>query len=124
MSGRSALFDSNIIIYLSKKELDLSYIDRFEDLFVSVITYMEILGYDFHDNAEEEYVRELLGLFTVKYIDKEIADKVIEIRKKEKVKLPDAIVAATAAVNNLCLVTRDVKDFKGINIDISNPYED
>ena len=49
MDGKRALFDSNIIIYLSKQEIDLSYIDQFDELFISVITYMEILGYQFQN---------------------------------------------------------------------------
>ena len=45
MNGKRALFDSNVIIYLSKREIDLSYIDQFDELLISVLTYMEILGY-------------------------------------------------------------------------------
>ena len=61
---------------------------------ISVITYMEILGHRFGDKGEEEFIQELLELFNIIYIDREIADKVIEIRKKERIKLPDAIIAA------------------------------
>lgn len=53
MNGKNAIFDSNIIIYLSKRELDLSVIDQFDHLSISIITYMEILGYQFNDSTEE-----------------------------------------------------------------------
>ena len=57
------------------------------------------------------------------YIDREIADKVVEIRKKGHIKLPDAIIAATAMSNELFLITRNIDDFKKIEVSISNPFE-
>ena len=57
------------------------------------------------------------------YIDEIIADKTIELRKKYKIKLPDAIIAATAIVYNLILVSRNITDFNKIEgINIINPY--
>ncbi len=41
MIGKRALFDSNIIIYLSKKEIPYSYIDQFAEHNISVITYVD-----------------------------------------------------------------------------------
>jgi predicted nucleic acid-binding protein len=123
MIGKRALFDSNIIIYLSKKEIPYSYIDQFHEHYISVITYMEILGHRFRDKSEEKFIKELLELFTTLYIDQAIADKVIEIRKKDRIKLPDAIIAATAISSELSLITRNVGDFKKIEISISNPFE-
>ena len=84
---------------------------------------MEILGHRFEDKNEEKFIQELLELFNMLYIDHEIADKVIEIRKKERIKLPDAIIAATAISNKLLLVTRNVDDFKKTEVSISNPLE-
>jgi len=49
MNGNSALLDSNIIIYLSKREVPLSFLDQFDEHYISVITYMEVLGYQFRD---------------------------------------------------------------------------
>jgi predicted nucleic acid-binding protein len=123
MTGRRALFDSNIIIYLSKKEIPYSYIDQFNEHYISVITYMEILGHRFRNKNEEKFIQELLELFTTLYIDREIADKVIEIRKKDRIKLPDAIIAATAISRELSLITRNTDDFKNIEVSISNPFE-
>ena len=84
---------------------------------------MEILGHRFGDKGEEKFIQELLELFNMLYIDREIADKVIEIRKKERIKLPDAIIAATAISNELFLITRNIDDFKKIEVSISNPFE-
>ena len=43
MNGNSALLDSNIIIYLSKREVPLSFLDQFDEHYISIITYMEVL---------------------------------------------------------------------------------
>jgi predicted nucleic acid-binding protein len=65
----------------------------------------------------------MLEVFSVLFIDQKIADMAIEIRKKQRIKLPDAIIAATAKVLNLCLVTRNIDDFKKIEIQIANPFD-
>ena len=60
MAGKkNALFDSNIIIYLSKREIPLSFVGQFDELFISVITYMEILGYPFSNPKEEHFINEI-----------------------------------------------------------------
>ncbi len=123
MNGNSALLDSNILIYLSKNELPFSILDQFAALFVSVISYMEVLGYRFSNSKEENFVKELVSMFNVRFIDQEIAENVIDIRKQYRIKLPDAIIAATAKADDLCLVTRNIEDFKNIDIRILNPFD-
>ena len=123
MNGNSALLDSNIIIYLSKNELPFTVFDKFDNLLISVISYMEVLGFKFRNNEEENLVKELIDSFEVRFVDQNVAEKVIETRKQNRIRLPDAIIAATAAVNNLCLVTRNIEDFKNINIAILNPFD-
>ena len=123
MNGNSALLDSNIIIYLSKREVPLSFLDQFDSHYISVITYMEVLGYQFRDSKEEEFIREMMEVFSVLFIDQKIADMAIEIRKKQRIKLPDAIIAATAKVLDLCLITRNIDDFKKVEIQIANPFD-
>jgi predicted nucleic acid-binding protein len=122
MSGNSALFDSNIIIYLSKREIPLSFLDQFDEHYISVITYMEVLGFRFRDAIEENFIREILGVFHLLYIDQKIADMVIQIRRETSIRLPDAIIAATAKTANLQLVTRNIEDFKKVKIQIANPF--
>ena len=72
---------------------------------------MEIL----HDFINDALVFEL---------EKDIKLKTAAIRKAHKIKLLDAIIAATALVHDLTLLTRNLSDFKNINeIDLVNPYE-
>ena len=123
MSGNRALFDSNIIIYLSKREISLSFLDQFDAHYISVITYMEVLGYRFRDAKEEKFIKEMLGVFHILYIDQKIADMVIQIRREGCIRLPDAIIAATAKTENLYLVTRNIEDFKKVKVQITNPFD-
>jgi len=123
VTGNRGLFDSNIIIYLSKRELTFSIVDQFDEIFISVITYMEILGYDFEDSNEEIFIKDLLSIFKTIYIDQRIADIVVKIRKKKRIKLPDAIISATAISEKLFLVTRNIEDFHEIDVKLTNPFE-
>jgi predicted nucleic acid-binding protein len=81
VNGRRALFDSNTVIYLSKRDIPLSFLEQYDEHFFSVITYMEVLGYQLKEPREEEYINELLGLFRTIYVDQKVADRVVEIRK-------------------------------------------
>jgi predicted nucleic acid-binding protein len=97
MNGK--LVDTNIIVYLSKRKIDLRQIIFGEEqLFISIITYMEVLGFRFNDNHEKEIVLKICDLFPVIDLSREIVDKVISIRQKHKIKLPDAIILASATL--------------------------
>lgn len=121
------LVDSNTIIdYVGNKipEASSLILDTYfnDNLSVSIISKIEVLG--FNDNYEEIIkLNEFIELANIFYIDEIIADKTIELRKKYKIKLPDAIIAATAIVYNLILVSRNITDFNKIEgINIINPY--
>ena len=54
----------------------------------------------------------------------EIADKAIELRKNSKIKLPDAIIAASAIANNFDLLSRNVDDFKNVSgLKVIDPHQ-
>ena len=122
MNGDAVLFDSNVIIYLSKRELPLAFVEKFNDIRISIVTYMEILGFPFKDSREENLVKEIVELFETVFINQSIAEKVIEIRRNHTIKLPDAIIADTADCENLTLVTRNTNDFKKLGLALIDPF--
>lgn len=117
-----ALFDTNVLIdYLggigaAKKELG-----RYEYRAISTITWMEVLV---GASAEEEdAIRAWLGSFDVIAVDGAIANRAVEIRKTRRVRLPDAIIWATAQVHSLLLVSRNTKDFPADEPGVRVPYK-
>ena len=90
--------------------------------FISVVTKIEVLGY----NAPQQHYKLLTDFMndaTVLDLSTLVVDAAIEIRKKHKTKLPDAIIAATALVYDFILITRNTADFKNIDgINILDPY--
>ncbi|MCF8234146.1 MAG: type II toxin-antitoxin system VapC family toxin [Bacteroidales bacterium] len=126
MNGIDKLLDSNILIYLSKKLLKLSSFSKPGDrILISVITYMEVLGYPFKTKKEEKLVKSICDSLEVIYLDQNIVHEVIRIRKSAKIKLPDAIIAASAIVNHSELITRNTKDFEipGSQLKLFNPFD-
>ena len=124
MSGNKGLVDSNILIYLSNELLEISDLfEKYDELLISRITHMEVLGYNFTSEEDEEWVKRLISKFQILEIDHQIGEMTIGIRKKKKIKLPDAIILATAKFNKCELVTANEKDFQGIDagVVIFNP---
>jgi len=92
-------------------------------LYISSISYIETLGYSFQNQDEEKEVTEYCEKFERIFLTKEIEKQTILIRKANKIKLPDAIIAATAIVYNLILVTYNIDNFKNIQgLKVLNPF--
>jgi predicted nucleic acid-binding protein len=125
MNGKKALLDSNIIIYISKGFIRIDDIlNEYEEIYISLITYIETLGYNFGNSEEEALIDQLLQSFNIINIDIQIADISIKYRKIRQIKIADSIVLATANYKNCDLITRNVSDFQNIdaNINIINPF--
>lgn len=106
-----ALFDTNILIdYLAGIEAAKSEIAQFKVKTISIITWMEVLV----GVKEAEMlliVKNFLNTFLLVPLDSDIAELAVEIRRTHRIKLPDAIIWATAEKTNSFLVTRNIKDF-------------
>jgi predicted nucleic acid-binding protein len=74
------------------------------------------------NTAEETQLRELLRRFTTLPVTLEIADEAALIRRERRLKLPDAIILATARVHGLVLVTRNTRDFPADDPMVRVPY--
>jgi predicted nucleic acid-binding protein len=118
------LIDSNIIIYSGANENSwLRELFYESNSFFSSISKIEVLG--FHQITDEQviYFTEAFNLLKVLHVDSEVIDKAVSLRQQRKLTLGDSIIAATALLNNLTLVTRNVDDFSHIpNLNIDNPF--
>ncbi len=119
MAALKYLLDSNGIIgYIggdlpTKSELWLdSLVD--DQLAISVINKMEVLGFHFANPSDIIPFEDLIKTVSVLPLSDKVEAKTIEIRQLIKIKLPDAIIAATALVHNLTLISRNLKDFTRI----------
>jgi len=121
------LLDTNVLVYhvvgdpAATKFLEETIARR--SFYLSILSMIEFLGW--HGHTEEEFAecKGLVELATILPVSKEVADKAIELRRSKRIKLADAVIASTALVNNLQLVTRNVRDFSGIrDIKIINPF--
>jgi predicted nucleic acid-binding protein len=120
-----AIIDSDVLVdYLQGLEKAKRELDRYSQREMSIISWMEVMtGADTPE--EEKDSREFLSTFTIHHLSVEIASEAVEIRKKFRIRLPDAIVWATARTNSCLLVTRNSKDFSirepGVRIPYSVP---
>jgi len=85
---------------------------------------MEFLGFKGHTEESFTKANKFLAYAKILKIDENIVDTVIELKRERKLKLPDAIIAATALDNDFTLITRNVVDFKKIDLKIYNPFSD
>jgi predicted nucleic acid-binding protein len=113
--GQKYLLDTNVVLdFMGRKLPDKSKILLSEiiddQINISAINKMELLGFD---HVEQNLVA-FVNFADVCYIDDEVIDQTIALRKKYKIKLPDAIIAATAIVNNFTLISHNFKDFQKI----------
>jgi len=120
MGFMKAVFDTNILIdYLIGNLLAKKEIEQYQSPQISIITKMEILV-GVTDN--EEIIKEFLNGFNIIPLNDEIAEIAVNIRKENKIKIPDAIIWATAKYTDSLLITRNTKDFQGLGADIKIPY--
>lgn len=118
------LIDTNVIIAVQSKTLSpngIEFVSKIIDsnFNISFISYIEFLCFPNISNESKDFV----NIAEVIEINKQIIDTSIEIRRNYKVKLPDTIIAATALVLGLVLITRNTKDFDRVtNLQIINPF--
>ncbi len=123
------LLDSNIIIYFLEGILPAVASEFVNKALtttpqVSVISKIEVLSWTPPVESNSLAIQHFLQESHVYLLDNYIVDKTIELRKNyKKIKLPDAIIAATALVNQLTLITRNESDFKSIQgLSWINPF--
>ena len=119
MERKNYLIDTNVAIYYfglalsaeSEKFMDMILGERYS---ISVINRIELLGFKGLTGNESEALSYFVNNSNIFDLEEEIILKTIQIRKIYKIRLPDAIIAATCLVNNYSLITNNVKDFDKI----------
>lgn len=119
------IFDTNVLIFVSKNILKITDILS-PDVppSISVISFIEALGYPFKSLDDEHYMKMICSSCTVIDLNDLIIAETIKIRKKHKIKLPDAIIYATALIEGKPLLTNNTDDFKklGGQVKLIDPF--
>jgi predicted nucleic acid-binding protein len=118
MNGIDYLIDTNILIYILQGNPRVKYFAYSEILAISCITEMEILGKYQVSEDEKEIIAKMLNNCYIIDINNSIKQLAIKIKQNAKVKLTDAIIAATAMQYGLPLVTADKGFSKITNLDL------
>ncbi len=116
------ILDTCILIdFLCGLEAAKEELQQYEEPAISIITWVEIL--DGADNTKEETrLEDFLKNFSIIELTPKIGRLAAQIRREHKIKLPDAILWATAKIHECLLVTRNTKDFKKTEPSIRIPY--
>ena len=109
------LIDSNIVIYASQPQylvlrLFLDSVRRS----ISIVSYIEALGYHRLTADAEGYITDLFQGSQILPLTNTIAQQAVTLRQQRRMGLGDAIIAATAITHNLTLVTHNTEDFRWI----------
>jgi predicted nucleic acid-binding protein len=117
-----AVFDTNIVIDALNgvTDADVEY-SRYARVLISRITWIEVMVGVREDEAQ---VRNLLETrFELIPLDVAVAEKSVDLRRSYRLRLPDAIIWATAQVHAAVLVTRNTRDFDATWNGIRVPYQ-
>jgi len=116
-----ALFDTNILVdYLNAVPQARTELRRYAEKAISIITWMEVMVGAPGD--AEVATRSFLSTFDVVALDREIAERAVGLRRDHHIRLPDAIIWATAQARAMLLVTRNSKDFAADDPGVRMPY--
>lgn len=117
-----ALFDTNILIdYLRGIDAARAELARYTSVAISVITWMEVL-IGAKDPPEETMVRRFLRRFDKLELTEAVAEEGIALRRRHRLKLPNAIIWASARRAGALLVTRNARDFPESEPGVRIPY--
>jgi hypothetical protein len=115
------LFDTNILIdYLNGVAAARNELARYRQPAVSIVSWMEVLIGAAPD--VEAATRRFLARFAIIALDRAVAERAVVVRRERRIRLPDAIIQASAEVHALLLVTRNTRDFDAGSPGVRVPY--
>jgi len=118
------LLDTNIVIHACQPGGEwLAPWTNHPDSAVASVTWIEALGFTAISREEEASILNLIHSMPTYPLDDGVIEQSIKLRQQKKMKLGDAIIAATAMTYDIPLVTRNVDDFDHIDgLDLKNPF--
>lgn len=126
--GARLLVDTNIVIYYLGDALPDPATITLDvaleaETHLSVITRIELLGYASADADETARTEAFVHWAIVHPLTEDVILRTIAVRKAYRIKLPDAIIAATALVHDFTLISRNDADFGKISgLKYWNPF--
>ena len=122
---KPALLDSNVLIYAANKNAESlrDFVCTAGNAAAS-ITEIEVYGFSGLKDEEKGALDILFAFLEVYALEEHVISKAIHLRQSRRMGLADAIIAATALVHSLPLITRNVEDFKSVDgLEVINPFE-
>lgn len=122
------LLDTNTILYYLKGGLPSTGMKMIGDIAddrpsISVITKIELLGFNAPHAEEQELTNKFIEACFIFNLNEAVINQTIALRKQYKIKIPDAVIAATAMVYSLTLITHNTMDFDKItNLKCKDPH--
>jgi len=123
--GKRYLIDTNVVLDFMgnrfSQEVRIALASIIDDeINLSVINQIELLGFSM---VEQDLV-DFVNCSNISPMDDDIVQKTIDVRRKYKIKLPDAVIAATAIFCGFTLITSNTKDFRAVSgLEVINPND-
>lgn len=114
MNGDSLFVDTNILLYIINGDSIIKDQINNKSLYISFITEIELLCFQKISNDQDILIKSLLKDLIIIPYQEMFKEKIIDLRKNYKLKIPDAIIAASAFCYDLPIITAD-KSFSKIN---------
>lgn len=129
VKNENYLLDSNTVIDYLEGKMSQHSLEKMDNIIdqrgrISVITQIEILGWFGATDVQLTLLNEFVADAIVLHLTPELINRTIILRQQHKIKLPDAIIAATAVDYGFTLLSRNLADFKNIvGLKTVNPHE-
>jgi len=127
--GLKYLWDTNTVVHYLQKQFPFAgeeFIDETLNKYqpaISIITEIELLCWKGATESDKVLIDNFISNSVIHQLSQNIKLKTIDIRKKYRLKLPDAIIAASAMANNHILITNNISDFNKIfKLKVIDPF--
>jgi predicted nucleic acid-binding protein len=122
LSQLNALLDSDILLdFLDGHAPAAREISRYRECCISIISWMEVMA-GARTEADEDVRRGFLVHFRIVALTTRVAEEAVKLQREHRLKLPDAVIWASALSENCLLVARNTKDFPAQQPGVRFPY--